>query len=262
MTHYLRKYANFHNKFELDAAVTKHRNANWQLMNDTDRAVLDIIRQYSVKYGAAHLKHATIEEATGKSNSTVRRVLRKLRQLQIIDCIHFIRPVMNGLGANIYTVLPFTNTRKQQMTLELEPTEEAAYTSLSTEERCEKAIIATPEQPTTSSVLIASPTLFERMKKLLLSTIGCAKEARKFFGIYRQLTIPLLKFDLYKQEQAVFEQLALQALQITMQATKRKNIRHLPGYYYGVLQQTIDHNFFQDVFQLFDVSFEPVGKEL
>ena len=74
--------------------------------------MLDLIRRYSVKYGAAHLKHETIEKAVKKSNATVRRAIRKLEKLGIIERIHFIRPVMSGLGANIYVILPFHDQSK------------------------------------------------------------------------------------------------------------------------------------------------------
>ncbi|WP_438296617.1 hypothetical protein [Sporosarcina sp. FA15] len=71
-------------------------------MNQTERDVLDTIRRYSVKYGAAHLKHETIEKTIKKYNAIVRRAIRKLEKLEIIERIHYIRPVMSGLGANIY----------------------------------------------------------------------------------------------------------------------------------------------------------------
>ena len=73
------------------------------------RHVLDMIRRYSVKYGAAHLKHDTMAVAIGKSNVTVRRAIHKLEKLGIIERIPYIRPVMNGLGANIYTILHFVD---------------------------------------------------------------------------------------------------------------------------------------------------------
>ncbi|MEV9640589.1 hypothetical protein ABZ756_07805 [Mammaliicoccus sciuri] len=106
MTHYLSQYAKFQNKNEMDAATRKHVDLHWNAMNKTDRAVLELIRCYSVKYLAAHLKHETIETKLGLSNSTVRRAIRKLIKLQIIERIHYIRPVMSGLGANIYVILP------------------------------------------------------------------------------------------------------------------------------------------------------------
>ena len=78
MTHYLKKYARFTNTAEMDAAAEQHLLLHWDELTKSDRQVLDVIRRYSVKYGAAHLKHGTIEDATGRSNVTVRRAIRKL----------------------------------------------------------------------------------------------------------------------------------------------------------------------------------------
>ena len=108
MTLYLADHAHFKNKDDMDEAVKLHVSAHWNDMNDTDRAVLDMIRHYSVKYGAAHLKHDTIEKVVQKSNTTIRRAIRKLERLEIIERIHYIRPIMSGLGANIYVIKPFS----------------------------------------------------------------------------------------------------------------------------------------------------------
>ena len=78
MTTYLSEYAYFTNKNDMDEAAKQHVAANWNELNTTERTVLDLIRRYSVKYGAAHLKHETIEKAVKKSNATVRRAIRKL----------------------------------------------------------------------------------------------------------------------------------------------------------------------------------------
>lgn len=104
MTHYLSNYANFASKEEMDTAARQHLDTHWNQLNKTDRAVLEMIRCYSVKYLAAHLKHETIEKKLGKANSTVRRAICKLEKLGIIERIHYVRPVMSGLGANIYAI--------------------------------------------------------------------------------------------------------------------------------------------------------------
>ena len=74
MTNYLAEYAYFTNEIDLDKALSEHKQDHWRAMNNTDRDVLDVIRHYSVEFGAAHLKHDTIAAAIGKSNVTVRRV--------------------------------------------------------------------------------------------------------------------------------------------------------------------------------------------
>ena len=116
MKNYLTQYAYFTNQIDLDKATSEHRQEHWQAMNDTDRDVLDVIRRYSIEFGAAHLKHESIAEAIGKSYATVRRVIRKLAKLGIIDRVHYVRPVMNGLGANIYAIRPFEDILKLERT--------------------------------------------------------------------------------------------------------------------------------------------------
>ena len=245
MTYYLTNYAYFTNKFDLDRAASSHRAEHWQAMNDTDRAVLDVIRQYSVKYGAAHLKHDTIAAAIGKSNITARRAVRKLVELKIIEKTHYVRPVMNGLGANIYAVLPFEEPKK------LEKMEVVAE---------EKASVKEEQNDVTVSPIVeqqaAPTTYFGRMKAFLASTIGDAKLARNFFGVYRKLTIPMLKFSIHADRKDEFEALGIRALQIATQATKQKNIRNLPGYYSGVLRKLIDEALFSDAFM--DYTMSPV----
>ena len=240
MTYYLTNYAYFTNKFDLDRAASSHRAEHWQAMNDTDRAVLDVIRQYSVKYGAAHLKHDTIAAAIGKSNITARRAVRKLVELKIIEKTHYVRPVMNGLGANIYAVLPFEDPKKPEKT------------EVVRGEKVEKAVVKEAQKDMKISPIVeqqaAPTTYFGRMKAFLASTIGDAKLARNFFGVYRKLTIPMLKFSIHADRGEEFEALGIRALQIAVQATKRKNIRNLPGYYSGVLRKLIDQALFSDAF--------------
>lgn len=244
MTNYLADYAHFTNKYDLDRAASQHKRANWNDMNHTDRDVLDVIRRYSVKFGAAHLKHDTIAKVIGKSNATVRRAIRKLIQLGIIDRIHYVRPVMNGLGANIYAIRSYSDTPKFEKPTSPEP----------------KQVNPPPKQEAQKTDFTEqSPeptTLFGRMKQMLSSTIGEVTLARRFFGVYRQQTISMLKFSIYENKSQLFEQLGIQALQIAVQSTKQKNIQNLPGYYSGVLRELINKSLFSDAFKDYDVPVE------
>ena len=112
MTNYLTGHSHFTNKHDLNEAARQHKYENWHDMNNTDRDVLDMIRRQSDKFGAVQLHHYAIENGIGKSNATVRRSIRKLDHLGIIDRIHYIRPVMSGLGANIYAIKPFKEVLK------------------------------------------------------------------------------------------------------------------------------------------------------
>ncbi|MEK3980659.1 helix-turn-helix domain-containing protein [Psychrobacillus sp. FSL K6-2836] len=258
MTHYLQKHARFNSIAEMDEAVAKHCAFHRYELNKTDQLVLDVIRRYSVKYGAAHLKHATIETAIGKSNATVRRAIRKLEQLGIIQRIHYVRPVMSGLGANIYIILPFDD----QGSLNSREDADNPHDDEGNEPISEKEPLflksslkdLTNTSPMESKKL--STSLFSRMKELLSNTIGETKKARDFYGIHRSLSSEMLRFDIYKDDGEIFNDLAYRALKITVMATKRKQIRNLPGYYKGVLRKLIDETYFKDMFMYFDVPVE------
>ncbi|MHA6261437.1 helix-turn-helix domain-containing protein [Sporosarcina sp. CAU 1771] len=257
MTTYLSEYAYFTDKNELDAATRQHVLTHWNAMNPTDRAVLDMIRRYSVKYGAAHLKHETIEKAIQKSNATVRRAIRKLEKLEIIERIHYIRPVMSGLGANIYVIQPTTDQSHMNSP---EPTEKPAAPKLQptkpeTEALLFKAL-STKVLKRTSPVELSPTTLFGKMKSLLSSTIGECTLARNVYGVYRTQSLQMLKFSIHENKRDVLEQVGLLALRITLQTTKKKTIRNLPGYYSGVLRELIDKALFTDAFMNYDVNVE------
>ena len=105
---YLVEYQTFCSVSEMDVHVQQHANANYGEINGTDGDVLSLIARYACKYpGVAHLKVETIAKSLEKSDATVRRSIRKLERLLIIEKVPFIRRVAKGYGANILRILPF-----------------------------------------------------------------------------------------------------------------------------------------------------------
>jgi len=226
-------------------------------MNQTERAVLDMIRRYSVKYGAAHLKHETIEKAIKKSNATVRRAIRKLEKLNIIERIHYIRPVMSGIGANIYVIKPFNDQSKMNSPEKFaEPANSKPQPRNSGTEAFLSKAISSKDFKRTSPLEMLPTTLFGKMKSFLSSTIGESKLARNFYGVYRHQSHQMLKFSIHEDKGDLFEQLAMQALRISIQTTKHKKVRNLPDYYSGVLRELINKALFSDAFMDYDVAVE------
>ncbi|WP_342514639.1 helix-turn-helix domain-containing protein [Sporosarcina sp. FSL K6-1522] len=261
MTIYLKDYAHFTNTQDMDEAARRHVLAHWNEMNDTDRAVLEVIRRYSVKYGAAHLKHDTMADKISKSNVTVRRAIRKLEKLGIIERIHYIRPVMSGLGANIYTILPFVDHSTLTMLATVDkPSDSKAGDMVPATESCSsqsknmKTYTLTDTYP--AEPIPTPTTLFGRMKDLLSTTIGDSSVARQLFGIYRAQSLRMMKFSIHEHQGELFEQLAMQALHIVVQAAKRKEVRNIAGYFDGVLRNLVDKALFADIFMEYDVSFD------
>ncbi|QBP39719.1 helix-turn-helix domain-containing protein [Paenisporosarcina antarctica] len=106
--YYLSEYQTFTSVKEMDKHVQQHTNAHYHELIQTDRDVLSLLSRYSCKFpGAAHLKVETIMKALSKSDVTIRRAIRKLAKLHIIEKISFIRRVSKGYGANILRILPF-----------------------------------------------------------------------------------------------------------------------------------------------------------
>lgn len=257
MMHYLKEYSRFATIEEMDAAAEQHVTRHWDELTKSDRQVLDVIRRYSVKYGAAHLKHGTIEEAIGKSNATVRRAIRKLVALQIIEKVHYIRPVMSGLGANIYIILPFNDQGKMNGRDDGDkPHDDKGKEQISEDEALlSKSILKAKDHNYTSLEESSkySTSLFSRMKTLLAGTIGDTTKARELYGIHKSISERMLKYEIYKDDKHIFEDLAYRALTITVMATKKKTIRNLPGYFKGVLDKLVDETYFKDMFMMFDV---------
>ncbi|MDN4609005.1 helix-turn-helix domain-containing protein [Sporosarcina highlanderae] len=260
MTYYLRDYSRFETIAEMDAAAEQHLMKHWNDLTKSDIQVFDIIRRYSVKYGAAHLKHATIEKAIGKSNATVRRAITKLASLGIIEKVHFIRPVMSGLGANIYVILPFNEQGKMNDRDHVEESREVKESEQISKDQAllSKSLVKSKDLNYTSQQESSklSTSLFSRMKDLLAGTLGDSKLAREFFGIHRAISGRMLKYEIYQGDGHIFEDLAYRALMITVMATKKKVIRNLPGYFKGVLDKLVDDIYFKDIFMLYDKPIE------
>ncbi|REB07114.1 hypothetical protein DVB69_09665 [Sporosarcina sp. BI001-red] len=258
MTHYLSQYAKFTSKEAMDFSARQHLDTHWNQLNKTDRAILEIIRCYSVKYLAAHLKHETIEKKLGKSNSTVRRAICKLENLQIIERIQFVRLVMSGLGANIYVILPVNEQGRMGSGTSLKEADVSGVSKKQSEKepslyksKSLKDLIKT-SQPAAEKL---STTLFGKMKSLL-SFSGDVSKAREFCGIHKSLSGKMLKFDIHKGKEELFEDLSYQATHITVMATKAKNIRSMPGYFRGVLRQLMCEALFKDIYQEYTVSVD------
>lgn len=249
MTTYLSDYSNFKCKEEMDNATNQHISDNWNLLNNTDRAVLDMIRRYSVKHGAAHLKHETMEKTLGKSNSTIRRSLRKLESLSIIKRVKFIRKVLSGLGANIYTILPFNSKVSQSEMNSGEVAENSTVSKREAPKAENEPLLYKSSSSLVSNTYSSEPSsypesFYRRFKKRIESMLGKEEQSliSKLYGIYKAQSIRMLKFSIYTDKGELFESLAMQAIQITLQASKKKPIRSLTGFYNGVYKKLISEH--------------------
>ncbi|AOV07716.1 helix-turn-helix domain-containing protein [Sporosarcina ureilytica] len=240
---YLSKYQSFANKFELNEAIASHLNDHRYQLNDTDLNVLTMLSRYAVKYpGVAHLKVGTIAKALQKSDRTVRRSVEKLERLQILKRQVFSREKTGGQGANLYIFLPYKQIKlpepKHEQVTKTEPSHD-------------------PNQPIVEEPMIPI-TLYSRIKDLVKSYTGNHHEglASKLYGIYRVHTTKLMKFEIHADKGELLKTIAIQAVRVLFQATKRKNIHNLIGYYDGIFRELTDKALFADAFMAYDEPME------
>ncbi len=249
--HYLSDYQTFNNTKELNEAVAQHLSRNKYELNETDRDILMMLSQYSVKYaGASHLKVATIAQAVKKSQITVRRVLRKLERLKIIERKPFIRKVSGGNGANVYIILPLNDkadatTRKEaakptQTTDEAKVVENEPFNSF---KQNHKFFTETYLEPPYSHP-------YSRFKQAIYSFDPSQPLVSKLYGVYLSQTKELRKAYAGNELMDV----ALRAVRATFNASKVKQLRNLAGYFNGVLSNMLDDMGSALMAELFDAA--------
>lgn len=102
----LEEYQTFESVEEMDKAITEYKKVVGYELNKTDRAVLEFLQRHSCKVpGVSYLLMETIANGVGKSIRTIRRVMKKLQDLFIIEKVQTIRKKRGGYGANVFRFL-------------------------------------------------------------------------------------------------------------------------------------------------------------
>lgn len=230
------------NELNTNTKLIRERYAK-DLTRSTYR-VLDVLHRYSSKYyGVSYRSKSKIAAELGITRRTVINACNRLESLGIIKQHELKRH--NGdkrQSSNAITFIPIesiTPAEKEKFTPEIHTKE----TPLNTNK----------PNPLFHNTFQSEPSLYNRFKSILSNTTGDTASASKLFGIYRAQSIKLQRFDHLKDEQETFDILAIQALNITTQATKNKRIKNLTGYYDGVLRNLIGKALFSDAFKDYDV---------
>lgn len=247
MTVYLTDYKTFKTKKELNEAVDGH--LTYQKLNETERDVLIMLSQYSVKYyGVSHLKVKTIMAHVDKSDKTVRRALNKLEKLGIIRKLQTQRLVRGGQGANIYQILSFDKEKflidQSQLTEREEQFEVVSEPIVTTS----KASSVENEPITTkaNNLSTTDDTATNRLKKNLLKNIPSAisdtlavffDDAQKIYEIYGTIlkAKSAAPFDSIKIEDHA-EEFELTLINV-IRKYKQGTVRNLNAYLYKAMQK-------------------------
>ncbi len=235
MTIYLTSYQTFATVEQMDIHISKHSIQHSDKLHDTDRTILSVLANYCCKYpGAAHLKVETICRFVGKSESTVRRALRKLESLFIIQKITTIRRVTKGHGANILQILPADDKgemtgRSENKTL-VEPKVEKA-----TDEK-ESFIPLIFFNNLLNTTYPPAQTFYDHFKAAIVAKLGNDRIlVRKLFGAYKILTCKVISN--FPQFQSDYERNGYRALIISLQAMKTKTVKNPAAYFVGVFEK-------------------------
>ena len=241
--YYLRKYQSFESVEELNYHVNQYRHHT----TATQFRVLWFISRHAVKYpGAAHLKAATIADGLGVSRKTVYRALKALAELGAIVKHETIRPKSGGQGANIYVIQPAVQasmSNRQQSDKSCDSKGEGKNEEKETAHSINlKNINNINTYHADKPRRLQSP--YARFKKMVNSFIDDRKLTNRLYGIYLAHTSYLRhafdKTDLLDT--------GLQAIIATFQATKRKRIRNIAGYFNGTLDRMLDRLYYETVF--------------
>lgn len=241
----LKKYSHFLTKNELNKSIYAHLDQNETNLNKTDKKLLELISRYSVKNnGVAYLKVSTMANSMNLTSRTIKRIMAKLEQLKIIKRINTFRKVAGGYGANIIQILPANNKMSHREPFKMSPCNIGKIANEI------KSVTVKSENETTSSKATKDliNTYYDKFKHQIRIFINNKQLTSKLYGIYLAQSRQILKFDAMSQYKAQLEQLALQAIIITMHATKRKQINNLAGYFNNTLSKLIDQSIYADLY--------------
>lgn len=215
---------------ELNETVRLHKRNNQ--LNETDRAVLDVLARYSCKeLGKSWLAKSTIAKIVGKSRRTIIRVCNKLERLGIIRQYERKRETGDRRQtSNLIVILPAV---EQHVTPECH-TQETPSRNLNNNYLHNTYFVEKYDKQ----------TFYSRFCHLIKSTLGNVDKnlIYRLYGVYRGHSTPLLRLSAFNRQ--TVEQIGLIALKTTLTATKRKKIRNLAGYFNGVLDSMLDRLYY------------------
>lgn len=241
----LRDYQNFISPADMHQAVELHIRAND--LNETELRVLRVLEFRSKAIpGASWLKVATICSVVDKSDATVRRALRRLEQLSIIEKVSTLRVKTGGQGANLYIIREATGSHDKA-------NDQASMTGRGEEEKpCYTGIerqFATPKEDSAkmlkdkihSNKNVETADKTDRLDKSFTpgivpdafrDLVGCYfNDAEKIYHFYNRCVIASKAAGL----DYVDDELAIEAFKQTVFKYKRGAIRgSFDAYFYGV----------------------------
>ncbi|MBA9028483.1 helix-turn-helix domain-containing protein [Peribacillus huizhouensis] len=239
--------ASFASVEELNEAILLHLDS--LELTKTETEVLLLLARYSCVYpGVSFLCKTKIAEMIGKSRRTVIRVCLKLEQLGAIRQYEMKRTTDMKQTSNAI-VIQFIQKEKLVQT-DLSSTKEDVVTQEMPENVTPKSCIPFKQKnkELDHTYQDGHSSAYQRFKGMIHNFVSDCPLVDKLYGIYVAQTHYIK--NVYTQEELLH--IGISAIKTCFQATKRKKIRNLAGYYNGTLSNMLDQLYYDSVFPNFD----------
>jgi DNA-binding Lrp family transcriptional regulator len=223
--------ATFESIEQLNETVREYKFQFKEILTNTELALLDILHRYSAKYkGVSFMCKNKIAELIGKSRRTVIRVCQRLEALGIIRQVPMKRASDMQQTSNCIVIQPVdVVTKCNEMTADVTQEVRENVTPV-------KQNISLKQNPYIHNTYLATP--YVEFKRFVGQFVNDSKLTSKLYGIYLAQTHYLRLSEQYESSE-LFNN-GLLAIKATFQATKRKKLRSITGYYNGVLDRMFD----------------------
>lgn len=231
------KLGTFETIEQLNETVRNHKET--QALNKTELAVLDLLHRYSAKYkGVSFLCKNTIGKLVGKSRRTIIRVCQRLEELGIIKQHAMKRASDMQQTSNAIVIQPANVTTSLHSEAKIPDVgENEAHV---TQEPAENV---TPKRQTPIKTNTVINNTYQAFKNTVGYFVNDRKLTNKLYGIY----LAQISYIRNCYESSELIDCGIEAIITAFQATKRKPIRNMAGYYHGVLDRVLDRLYLTSV---------------
>jgi hypothetical protein len=227
---------------ELNETVRSYKHDMADELNKTELAVLDLLHRYSAKYkGVSFLCKNRIAELIGKSRRTIIRVCNRLEALGVIRQLPMKRASDMQQTSNAIVIQP---VKTDDVVLNVPHGINSSMSTNVTQEVSEnvtpiKQNISLKQKPYLHNTYPSGPvpaTPYAMFKQFVNNFVNDPKLTNKLYGIYLAQTYYIR--DVYDSGELF--NIGLQAIKETFQASKRKRLRNITGYYHGTICRMYD----------------------
>ncbi|WP_371017408.1 helix-turn-helix domain-containing protein [Pseudalkalibacillus sp. JSM 102089] len=232
----LKQFVSFKSVDDMNNIIDQFKIRHKYDLNKSDLALLTFLSQHSCKYpGVSYLKNSTICAAINKSESTVERSKRKLKQLGIL-CIKSTKKRHGGTGSNIYVLLDDSTCLDKSDNVEM-TTPYKAHTSIKANN---KELRHVGEEKTQSGLDLSylpksiSADFAKEVFKFFPSPYTVYRYFGKVMQAHKQSNLECNVSDVMDQAIHAFKSTIFKAKMATAHGTKP--IRNITAYFYGTLR--------------------------